>query len=231
MFYTMLAGFAFAVDLFVWHRAIMYVGAGMATILGNTQVFFTSILAFFFFKEKLSWRYIVSVLAAFCGLMLLINIFDQSALSNTKYMLGVGLGLATGVAYASFLTVLKTASTKYPNVSSMTVIIWISFFSAFFMGVMTLIERQPLLPPDLESLLVLSLLGIVAQAVGWFLITYAVSKIRVSITALVLLLQPFLATIWGFMFFAEHLVLVQIVGASIMLGAIYFGSVKNKTVT
>jgi drug/metabolite transporter (DMT)-like permease len=42
-----------------------------------------------------------------------------------------------------------------------------------------------------------------------------------------LLLQPSLATIWGVLFFAENLGLIQYIGASIILIAIYLGSVKK----
>jgi drug/metabolite transporter (DMT)-like permease len=107
LFYAALAGFVFAVDLFVWHRSILYIGAGMSTILGNTQVFFTALLAMFIFGEKLSLRYSLSVLKAFIGLILLIDIFNSATLAKTNYVLGVALGIATGISYAIFLIILK----------------------------------------------------------------------------------------------------------------------------
>src|ERR671936_1230449 len=35
---ALLAGVFFAADLILWHNAIEHVGAGLATVLGNTQV-------------------------------------------------------------------------------------------------------------------------------------------------------------------------------------------------
>jgi drug/metabolite transporter (DMT)-like permease len=104
---------------------------------------------------------------------------------------------------------------------------WISIFTALFLGAMTYMENRPLLPPDLESVLVLSMLGVISQAIGWWTITYAMGKINTSKVALILLLQPSLATIWGVLFFAENLGLIQYIGASIILIAIYLGSVKK----
>ena len=49
----LLAGSIFFVDLFVWHRSILLIGAGPATILGNTQVFWTIALGRLAFGE---WR-------------------------------------------------------------------------------------------------------------------------------------------------------------------------------
>ena len=36
--FAALAGLIFYGDIYVWHRSIVFAGAGMATILGNTQV-------------------------------------------------------------------------------------------------------------------------------------------------------------------------------------------------
>ena len=41
---AVLAGLFFAIDLFVWHRSIVIIGAGVATILANTQIFWTTLL-------------------------------------------------------------------------------------------------------------------------------------------------------------------------------------------
>lgn len=226
--YAALAGFVFAADLFFWHRSVLYVGAGISTILGNTQVFFTALLAIFIFREKLSLRYTLSALSAFVGLVLLINILNSNTLANSQYILGVVLGIATGISYALFLTTLKIASNKHTGLSSRVFMVWISLFTALFMGVTALIENHTMRPANLESILVLLMLGIIVQALGWWVIAYAITKIKSSMAALVLLLQPTLATFWGVLFFDEVLELIQYIGAAIMLTAIYFGSTKNR---
>ncbi len=40
-----LAGGFFAADLILWHNAIDQVGAGLATVLGNTQIVLVGLLA------------------------------------------------------------------------------------------------------------------------------------------------------------------------------------------
>ena len=64
MLWALAAGAAFCIDLYVWHRSIAYAGAGMATILGNTQVFATSVLSIFIFKERLTLRFILAAISA-----------------------------------------------------------------------------------------------------------------------------------------------------------------------
>ena len=47
------AGAAFAADLAVWHRSILYIGPGLATLLGNFQVFFLALAGILWFGERM----------------------------------------------------------------------------------------------------------------------------------------------------------------------------------
>src|SRR4051794_26385805 len=44
--WLMIPGVAFAADLMLWHRSILYVGPGLATLLGNFQVFLMALAGF-----------------------------------------------------------------------------------------------------------------------------------------------------------------------------------------
>src|SRR3970040_2675056 len=49
---AMLAGVFFALDLVVWHHTIALVGAGLATVLGNTPVVIVAVLACLLLGER-----------------------------------------------------------------------------------------------------------------------------------------------------------------------------------
>lgn len=220
-------GFLFFADLFVWHRSIIYSGAGIATILGNTQVFWMALIGVVLFEERLKPSYLAAVLAGFIGVVLLVGLGSIEEFTLI-YIKGIVYGLMTGVFYASYMTSLKKAGHSAENISFVTLMAYASFFSAVCLGVSMLIESDPYLPPDLYSWLVLISLALVAQSIGWWVISTNLSKLKASQSGMVLLLQPTLATVWGWMFYNEQLQLLQIVGAIITLGAIYFGSVRGK---
>ncbi|MBU2454314.1 MAG: EamA family transporter, partial [Proteobacteria bacterium] len=67
---AIVCGLLFALDLWTWHLSIQYVGPGLATILGNCQVFVLSIVGFLVFKEKIRITFVLSVPLAFFGLFL-----------------------------------------------------------------------------------------------------------------------------------------------------------------
>ena len=48
----LLAAIFFAVDLWSWHRSIGYVGPGLATLLGNFQVFFMTLAGFLLLNQR-----------------------------------------------------------------------------------------------------------------------------------------------------------------------------------
>ncbi|MBU8933526.1 MAG: DMT family transporter [candidate division Zixibacteria bacterium] len=239
MRWTIAAGFLFFLDLYFWHKSILYCGAGMATILANTQVLATAVLGFFVFKERLGRRFAIAVLSAIGGVVLLIGIGSDVEFSSI-YIRGVVLGLLTGVAYAHYLIVLKLAghareevvrrsTGQKGRVNYTAMIAWTSLFSALFLGIAAGVDaNETMLPPGPRSFLYVAGLALVVQALGWWTISRSLPRVAASRGGLALLLQPVLATVWGYMFFGERLGLLQIVGAVVTLTAIYIGSVSQK---
>jgi drug/metabolite transporter (DMT)-like permease len=230
---VVIAGFAFALDLWVWHRSIVIVGAGMATILGNTQVFWTSAYGGIAYREPLSPRFLGAAAAAFCGVVLLAGVGSNIELSQ-RYVMGVGLGVATGLAYAWYILSLQRATggglpgpataVVDPLTASMRVLGWVALVGAAFLGASAIAEGETLMPPTARAWLALGGLAAIVQVVGWIAISSGLRRAPASRAALVLLLQPALATGWGFVFFDERLQVLQLVGAAITLSAIYIGA-------
>ncbi len=223
IWWTALAGFLFSADLFFWHRSIIYSGAGIATILANTQVFGTSVLSFLIFKEKLSAKFIIAAVGAFAGVALLIGLGSEIEMTG-RYLRGVLYGLITGLAYANYLVTLKFASHKQALPDFVILMAWVSLFMALFLGGATIIENRGFFPSGGYSWLVVILLGLIPQTIGWWSISTGLANANASKAGLILLLQPVLATIWGILLFDEKLTLIQSFGAAITLLAIYIGS-------
>ncbi|KAA3635158.1 MAG: DMT family transporter [Calditrichaeota bacterium] len=226
LLYALIGGFIFFCDLFVWHKSIIFSGAGIATILGNTQVFWMALIGVTLFDEKLKPIYFVSVLMAFVGVVLLVG-FGSFETFETTYINGIIFGLMTGVFYAGYLTTLKKSGHAGSSISFITMMAWVSLFSAIFLGIAMLFESDPILPDSTYTWVILFSLAFVAQSAGWYIISANLPKLRASQSGMVLLLQPTMAAVWGWLFFAENLTVLQIFGAVLTLAAIYFGSVKR----
>ena len=90
-----LAGFLFSLDLFFWHRSILYVGPGLATILANFQVFILAVIGVVFMGERLRLFFIASIILAFSGLVLLTDLGFHSP--DPFYLRGIIFGLLAAV--------------------------------------------------------------------------------------------------------------------------------------
>jgi len=224
---SILAGLIFFFDLYWWHRSILFAGAGMATILANTQVFFAAVLGIAVFREKLRFSFIVVSFSAIIGISLLIGV-GSDIVFDKLYISGIVFGLLTGVVYAGYLIVIKVVGKRQDRPDYLTLMAWTSLFTACFLGLTALMESEPIIPPDMRSIAILLGLALVAQSLGWWVIASSLPKATSSRSSLMLLLQPVLATVWGVVFFGEYLTLIQIIGASITLTAIYFGSIRHK---
>jgi drug/metabolite transporter (DMT)-like permease len=74
-----IAGACFALDLFFWHRSILYVGAGLSTLLANFQVFILTLVGFLVYRQRPQTLQLVAIPLALGGLLLIVGV-DWSGL-------------------------------------------------------------------------------------------------------------------------------------------------------
>ena len=99
------AAAAFAADLWLWHRSILLVGPGLATLLANGQVFFMALAGVVLFGERVGLRFASGIGLAFFGLYLMLG-GDWDSLP-AGYRWGVWAGLGTGLCYALYNLALR----------------------------------------------------------------------------------------------------------------------------
>ncbi len=213
-------GFVFALDLFFWHESIMYIGPGLATLIGNFQVFLLAATGIFFFGEKSRPRFFAAVPLAIIGLLMIVG-FNWNNLES-DYKTGIYLGLLTAVCYTVFLLSLRKIQSDEKH-SLFFALMIVSISCTIFLGMKMLHTGDSFSIPDFKSLSALLGLGLFSQTIGWVLIANAMPKIRASFTGLILLLQPALAFIWDVMLFNRPTDILNWTGVILTLAAIYMG--------
>jgi drug/metabolite transporter (DMT)-like permease len=213
-------GFIFALDLFFWHESIMFIGPGLATLLGNFQVFLLAATGIFFFGEKVRPRFFAAIPLAVIGLLLIVGVHWKAL--GSDYKTGIYFGLLTAVCYTVFLLTLRKIQSE-ENHSIFSSLMIVSISCAIFLGIKMHYAGDSFTIPDFKSLLSLLGLGLFSQTIGWVLIANALPKIRASFTGLILLLQPALAFIWDVLIFGRPTDLLNWTGVALTLAAIYMG--------
>jgi drug/metabolite transporter (DMT)-like permease len=217
-----IAGFFFALDLWLWHRSIWYVGPGLATLLANFQVFFVALAGILFLGERFRRILWIAIPMALAGLSMIVG-FDWGSLAR-DYRAGLVFGLLTALAYAAYLLSLRSARMLGKEATPQGDLAVASIVSAALLFVVVIVEDVPMGIPTVADGALLVAYALVAQVIGWVLIAGGLSRVPASIVALLLLLQPTLAFLWDVLFFSRPFGVQQAVGATVSMTAIYLGS-------
>ena len=211
-----LAGAFFACDLVLWHHTIDAVGAGLATVLGNLQVLVVAVVAWWLLGERPHAGLVAAVPVLLLGVALV-----SGALGGETYgrdpRLGVLLGLATSVAYAGFLLVLRSGTRDLRRLAGP--LLWASGAAALCATLLGAALGE-LAVPDARSLAWLTLLAVTAQVCGWLLITSSLPRLPAALTSVLLLAQPAGALAVSAVVLGEAPTAVQLGGAAAILAGV-----------
>ena len=213
-------GLTFALDLFFWHESIFYIGPGLATLLGNFQVFLLAAVGIIFLGESAKFRFLVAIPLAICGIYFIVG--GNWGSLTIGYKTGIYFGLLTALCYTVFLLTLRKIQQERGQ-SFFLLLMLVSLASAIYLGLKMVYTGDAFTIPDSQSLLALLGLGLSSQTVGWILIATAMPKIPASLTGLALLLQPTLSFIWDVLIFNRPTDLTNWLGVVVTLIAIYMG--------
>jgi len=214
-------GLLFALDLYCWHASIQYVGPGLATILGNFQVFILSTVGVLFLRERLHLRFLMALPLALLGLYLLVG-GSWRALTEA-YRWGIVLGLLTALCYSGFLLILRKLQAEARSFSFFFNLMLVSGASSLFLGIFLGGTQASFTIPDGKSWVSLLALGLLSQTIGWTLISKAMPELRASLTGFILLFQPLLSFLWDVFLFHRPTSVINWVGVTTTLLALYLG--------
>ncbi len=222
----LIAALCFAGDLFFWHRSILSVGPGLGTLLANFQVFLLALAGLLLFHESMRWQVAVSIPLAMAGLGLLVGA-EWSSLP-ADYRAGVGFGLLTAFCYAAYILSLRISRLSEAAPSPMAIIAPQSMVCALILASFVGLEGGNLEIPSWRDGGVLLAYGIIAQVLGWVLISHGMANVRASQVGLILLLQPTFSFVWDVLFFGRRFTIIEGFGALLALAAIYLGSQQRR---
>lgn len=212
------AGLALFLDLSLWHEAIFRIGAGLGTVLVNTQVVFVGLAAWLLHGERPSRLAFVTIPVMLAGVTLVSGLGRPEAYGADPVG-GTVLGVLAGVAYAAYLLAFRAANpTGAPAVGALAEATIGALLATAILG--------PFVDPGFswtvpaEAHVWLATLGIVAQVGGWLLIGSALPRLPALETSVMMLVQPIGTMMWGSLLFAESVSWLQIGGVGLLLAGL-----------
>lgn len=211
------SGLFLALDLDLWHQSIALIGAGLGTVIPNSQVIFVALLAWLLHGERPSSRTIGLIAIIFGGLVLTSGLGRQDAYGASPAV-GVALGIAAGLCYAVFLLMFRASNRSQAPPAGPLLDVTIGMAIGAVLSIM--FDPHFAWTPAWPSHGWLALMALVSQVVGWMLISGALQRLPVVETSLLLMVQPVFAILWGLAFFDERLSELQWLGAAIVLASV-----------
>jgi len=217
-----LAAVFFALDLWFWHRSIIFIGPGVATLLANFQVFILMLVGVLVLRQRPRASQVVAVPLALLGLAMIVG-FDWQDLAP-DYRMGVIFGLLTALVYAGYLLTMRFVRKDVASGMPTREIAVVSVAAAAMLGISAVAEGQSLLIPSIADAGWLLAYGVLSHSLGYILIVSSLPQVSTTEAGLALLLQPTLSFVWDVLFFARPVTPAELSGAAIALVAIYLGS-------
>jgi drug/metabolite transporter (DMT)-like permease len=221
-----LAGGAFAFDLISWHTAIQYIGSGVATVLGNTQIFYVIVLSYWLYGERLDRRFLFWATVAIVATAGLLTSTTRAGYlmsrPATEVRWGILCGVLTGPAYAAYLLALKHVQRRHRLTAPITQLVTSLTTTVVLLAVDLVSHRSVLQMGAIKPMewFWLLCLALVVHVIGWLIITSSLPLVPGGTSSMILVLQPVLSTVWGSILFAENLSLGQALTIVLIVGAI-----------
>ena len=217
-----IAGVFFAGDLTFWHHAIEYVGAGLATVLGNLQVLIVGVVAWLVFGERPSRAILLAVPIVLAGVVLISGVVGAGAYGADP-ALGVFLGVATALCYAGYLLIIRLGGRDPRRPAGGVAVATLS--TAIVGAAAGLVVGDLDLTPTLASLAWLALLGLTSQSLGYLFISMSLPRLPAVVTSIILLVQPVVTIGLAVVLLNEHPSIAQLAGVVLVVGGIAVATV------
>ena len=230
---ALVAGFAFSLDFLAYHSTVDWIGTGIGTLIGNSQVIIVTLMSWWLFGERPNLSILISLPIVMIGLVLISGILDDNPYGEHPVR-GVIAGVFTAIFYSAFLIIYRFANRELAPAVNLQ----FDSTAGCAIGLLILPLRSIHVEPINFELVMpmhgwLLSLAILSQVVGWLAIAYSLPRLPAAYTSFAILLQPTLTIVWGILLLSESPSLQQAIGMFLILGSIITvttsGSVDNET--
>ena len=219
------AGLILAPDMLAYHSSMIFIGIGIATLIGNSQVIIVTLVSWKLFGEKPNPAILFSLPVVVVGLALISGIADSDLSDEWDPVKGVVFGMMAAFFYSSFLILFRYSNRELAPSSS----VQLDATAGAALGLLVLgllplssIAIEPLeLQPTWPGHGWLIVLAMLCQVAGWLAIAHALPRLPAAHTSFAVLLQPVLTLVWGYVILhQEGHSQNQVIGIFLVLAAI-----------
>lgn len=204
---------------------LKYVSSTVASVIVATIPLFTPVVAWYFYKEKISKTNLFGLVITFFGVSLVVL---DSSFNFTASPLGVALeflAVAGAIGYASLL---KGISHRYNTFTIITYqnLVGAIFFLPFWIG----FEANDFtsIPFHAEAFWAIIKLAIFASTFAFILFTYSVRNIGINKSNIFINIIPVFVAVIAYLVLGDRLNFHQMVGIAIVISGLFLAQINWK---
>ena len=220
---AVIAGFAFSLDFLAYHSTIDWIGTGIGTLIGNSQVIIVTLVSWWLFGERPNLSILISLPIVMIGLVLISGVLDENPYGEYPVR-GVIAGVFTAIFYSSFLIIYRFANRELAPAVNLqldsTVGCAIGLLILSFLPLQSIYVEPIDFEPKFPSHGWLLALAFLSQVMGWLAIAHSLPRLPAAYTSFAILLQPTFTIIWGIILLSEFPSTQQAIGMFLILGSI-----------
>ncbi|MEH7331318.1 DMT family transporter [Neobacillus drentensis] len=212
--FSAIAGILLAFHFILWFESLNYTSVASSTVLVTLQPLFAFVGTYFFFKEKLSTKAILSGIIAVAG-SIIISWGDFQISGTALY--GDVIALLACIPVTAYLLFGQNVRKR---VSLITYTFIVYFMSTITLFIYCLAAGEPLFPYSSSNWTYFILLALFPNLLGHTLFNWSIKWLSTSTISMAILFEPVGATILAFFLLSENVVWTQILGGVVVIGGI-----------
>jgi drug/metabolite transporter (DMT)-like permease len=220
-----LAGAFFAADLVLWHNSIDQVGAGLATVLGNTQVVLVGLVTWLLLREQPERSALAAIPVVGLGVVLISGVVEKGAYGSNP-RLGALYGVLTGLAYTGFLIALREGNRDLRRPAGP--LFDATLAAAIGCALIGSVVGDLDLTPSWAATGWLIVLALTSQVLGWLLISVSLPRLPAALSSVMLTFQPVCSVVFAALLLDESPSPLQLTGAAAILAGLVVASVRRR---
>ncbi len=216
------AGVSFAGDLAVWHWSLQFTTVANATLLSNLTPIFVTFVAWAWFKERITPKFLFGLALAMAGVLVMVR---ASFFVGTRQVWGDLLGITTATFYAAYLLAIKVLRA---TLSTLRIMTWSTAVCAVCLLPLALLFGEAIVAETLAGWLILFGIAWVSHVGGQGSIAYALAHLPASFSSVALLVQPATAALLAWVILGEGMSPLQAAGGAVVLAGIVLARLASQ---
>ncbi|MEI9965511.1 MAG: DMT family transporter [Caulobacteraceae bacterium] len=211
---VLVAGVFFALDLGFWHYGIALTTVADATILANLSPIVVTLAAWLMLRERPAKAFLLGLALAMAGVWAIAAAKGGGGGPNPR--LGDALSAATAIWYAIYMLIVRKARADQ---GAWPIMLWSSAAGIPLLLAAAALLHERIVPAGPAGWLACIGLAVV-HVTGQGAIAWALGRLPAATASVVILVQPVLAALLGWLLFAEPMSVQQMAGGAAALAGV-----------